>query len=94
MKIHSSESKYVGDSRRSVVLEKIMPCLLFAIIGGIVGGSRAEHDKNGIWGMLPSVNLAAGYSKSDSVKTKIEKMFLNAALLPICGYEKPDGTDG
>lgn len=41
--------------------------------------SRADHDKNGIWGMFPSVNLAAAYSKSDSVKAKIEKMFLDTA---------------
>ena len=41
--------------------------------------SRADDDKNGIWGMFPSVNLAAAYSKSDPVKVKIEKMFLNAA---------------
>ena len=32
MKIHIGESKYVGDSRRSVVLEEIMPCLLFVVI--------------------------------------------------------------
>ncbi len=42
MKIHIGESKYVGDSRRSVVLGKIMPCLLFVVIGRSVEGSRAD----------------------------------------------------
>ncbi|MCI9604178.1 MAG: hypothetical protein HFH19_08170 [Ruminococcus sp.] len=41
--------------------------------------SRADYDKNGIWGIVPSVNLAAAYSKGDPVKAKIKKMFLLAA---------------